>query len=152
MRTKSPDPTIASGPHSADRATRHTSQPTESDEDMADHTTPSSVTSHPTDPVTQACVHIDAAARQMEAAANGDAFSALLGLAGQLSLIRGGIDPTIRAAVDPHDRLGPLAHLNRALFLLDGVPPSTGPADLLVWSLRLADIHDALRVARPGQP
>jgi len=121
---------------------------------MADHTTPSSATSHPTDqdPVTQACVHIDAAARQLEAAANGDAFSALLGLAGQLSLIRGGIDPGIRAAVDPHDRLGPLAHLNRALFLLDGVPPSAGPADLLVWSLRLADIHDAFLAAGPGQP
>ena len=121
---------------------------------MADHTTPSSATSHPTDedPVTQACVNIDAAARQLEAAANGDAFSALLGLAGQLALIRGGIDPTIRAAVDPHDQLGPVAHLNRALLLLDGAPPSAGPADLLVWSLRLADLHGVLSVAGPGQP
>ena len=121
---------------------------------MADHTTPSSTTSGTTseDPVTQACVHIDAAARQLEAAANGDVFSPLLGPAGQLSLIRGGIDPTIRAASDPSDRLGPLAHVDRALFLLDGVPPSAGPADLLVWSLRLADLQDAVLAAGPGQP
>jgi len=121
---------------------------------MTDHTTPSSADSRPTEenPVTQACVHIDAAARQLEAAANGDVFSALLGLAGQLALIRGGIDPTIRAAVDPHDRLSPIAHVDQALSLLDSVPPSAGPTDLLVWSLRLKDLHDTLLAAWAEQP
>ena len=37
------------------------------------------------DTVTAACVHIDAAANQLEAAAHGDVFSTLLALAGQLA-------------------------------------------------------------------
>ena len=105
-----------------------------------------------TDTVAQACVHIEAAAHQLEAAAAGDVFSALLGLAGQLSLIRGGIDPTIRAAVDPNDRLGPLTHVDRALSLLGSAPACAGPADLLVWALRLADVRDALLPFETGQP
>src|ERR1035437_6443581 len=84
------------------------------------------------DTVTVACVHIDAAANQLEAAAHGDVFSTLLSLASQLALIGGGIDPTIRAAPDPNDHLGPLAHLDRALVLLDSVPGSARAADLLV--------------------
>jgi len=137
-----------------DRATRRTDPPTESEEDMTDHPTPSSATPDTTgeDPVTQACVNIDAAARQLEAAADSDVFSPLLGLAGQLTLIRGGLDPTIRAAADPNDHLTPIAHVNRALSLLDNVPPSAGPADLLVWSLRLKDLQDTLLAAGIGQP
>jgi hypothetical protein len=104
------------------------------------------------DTVTRACVHIDAAARQLEAAACGDVFSTLLGLAGQLALIRGGIDPTIRATPDPCDRLGPVAHVDKALARLDGVPAGTGPADLLVWTLRLADLREGLLAAQAGQP
>jgi hypothetical protein len=121
---------------------------------MTDHPTPNSATWGTTgeDTVTQACVHIDAAARQLQAAADGDVFSPWLGMAGQLALIRGGIDPSIRAAVDPNDRLGPIAHLDRALSLLDLVPPSAGPTDLLVWTLRLADARDDLLAARAGQP
>ncbi|MHB8185791.1 MAG: hypothetical protein ACYDDU_06820 [Dermatophilaceae bacterium] len=126
---------------------------------MTDHPTHSPATSDTTgedttceDTVAQACVHIDAAARQLEASADGDAFSPLLGLAGQLALIRGGIDPTIRAAVDPEDLLGPMAHTDQALSLLDSVPPSAGPTDLLVWTLRLADLHEALVAAGSEQP
>ena len=127
---------------------------------MTDHPTPtpSSATSWANEPdaVVAACVHIDAAARQLEAAANGDVFSSLLGLAGLLALIRGGIDPTIRAAGDPNDRLGPIAHVDRALFLLGGAHPSIAPADLLVWTLRLADLRDdlpdALLAAWAGRP
>ena len=131
----------------------NTNPPTESDQDMTDHPTPSSTTSDPTgeDPVTQACVNIDAAARQLQAAADTDVFSPLLGLAAQLTLIRGGLDPSIRSAVDPNDRLTPMAHVDRALSLLDGVPPSAGPADLLVWSLRLKDLRDTLLAAVIGQ-
>ena len=102
--------------------------------------------------VTAACVHIDAAANQLEAAACGDVFSTLLALAGQLALIRGGIDPTIRAEADPRDRLGPVAHVDRALALLDSVPAGAGPADLLVWTLRLADLREDLLAAQAGQP
>ncbi len=121
---------------------------------MTDHPTPRSTTAGTTgeDTVTQACVHIDAAARQLEAAADGDVFSPLLGLAGQLALIRGGIDPTIRAVVDPEDLLGPAAHTDQALSLLDSFPPSDGQTDLLVWTLRLADARDDLLAARAGQP
>ena len=115
---------------------------------MTDHPTPtpSSATSRTNeqDAAVQACVHIDAAARQLEASAKGDIFSSLLGLAGLLALIRGGINPTLRAAGDPNDRLGPIAHVDRALFLLDSAHPSIAPADLLVWTLRLADLRDAL--------
>ena len=120
---------------------------------MTGHPTPSSATSDTAgeDLVTQACVHIDAAVRQVEAAADADVFSPLLGLAGLLSLIRGGLDPSIRSAVDPNDPLLPMDHVDRALSLLDGVPPSAGPADLLVWSLRLQDLHDALLAAVIGQ-
>jgi hypothetical protein len=120
---------------------------------MTDHPSPSSADTDATseDPVTRACVHIDAAVRQLEAAADADVFSPLLGLAGLLSLIRGGLDPNIRAAVDPNDRLLPMAHVDQALSLLDGVPPSAGPADLLVWSLRLKDLHDTLLAALIGQ-
>jgi hypothetical protein len=103
------------------------------------------------DTVTRACVHIDTAARQLEASARGDVFSALLGLAGQLALIRGGIDPTIRAAPGPSDLLGPLAHVDKALALLDSVPAGAGPADLLVWTLRLADLREGLLAAEAGQ-
>jgi hypothetical protein len=121
---------------------------------MTDHPTPSSADSDTTgqDPVTQACVNIDAAARQLEAAADTDVFSPLLGLAGQLSLVRGGLDPTVRAAADPNDPLSPMAHVDRALSLLDNVPPSAGPADLLVWSLRLKDLHNTLLAAGLEQP
>ena len=120
---------------------------------MTDHPTPGSANSDTTgeDPVTQACVNIDAAARQLEAAADTDVFSPLLGLAGLLSLIRGGLDPSIRAADDPNNPLLPMAHVDRALSLLEGVPPSAGPADLLVWSLRLQDLRDALMAAVMGQ-
>jgi hypothetical protein len=104
-----------------------------------------------TDTVVQACVHIDAAAHQLEAAARGDAFSPLLGLAGQLALIRGGIDPTIRAAADPNDGLVPIAHVDRALSLLHRAPVSAAPADLLVWTLRLDDLRDALLATGAGQ-
>ena len=120
---------------------------------MTEHPTPSSATSHTAseDLITQACVHIDAAVHQVAAAADADVFSPLLGLAGLLSLIRGGLDPSIRAAHDPNDPLLPMDHVDRALSLLDGVPPSAGPADLLVWSLRLQDLHDALLAAVIGQ-
>jgi hypothetical protein len=113
---------------------------------------------HPTQPaasldtMTAACVHIDAAANQVEAVARGDVFSPLLSLASQLALIRGGIDPTIRAAPDPNDHLGPLAHVDRALFLLDSVPVSDGPTDLLVWTLHLSDLRAALLASGAGQP
>jgi hypothetical protein len=102
--------------------------------------------------VTQACVHIDAAARQLETAAEGDVFSPLLALAGQLSLIRGGIDPSIRAAADPNDHLGPSTHLDRALTLLDGIPPSAGFPDQLVWAWRLSDVRDLLNSTDLGEP
>ena len=113
---------------------------------MTDHPSPIPAASETTceDAVAQACVHIDAAARQLEAAADGDVFSPLLGLAGQLALVRGGIDPTIRVVVDPEDLLGPMAHTDQALSLLDSFPPSDGQPDLLVWTLRLADLRDAL--------
>lgn len=104
------------------------------------------------DTVTRACVHIDTAARQLEAAARGDVFSTLLGLAGQLVLIRGGLDPTIRAEPDPCDPLGPVAHVDKALALLDSVPSDDGPADLLVWTLRLANLREGLLAAEAGQP
>jgi hypothetical protein len=121
---------------------------------MTEQNTRGSETQPPStlDTVAQACVHIDAAAGQLEAAAHGDAFSALLGLAGQLALIRGGIDPTIRAAADPDDHLGPLTHVDQALSLLDSVPGAAGPADLLVWTLRLAELRGALLAAEAGQP
>jgi hypothetical protein len=120
---------------------------------MTDHPTPSSATpgTASQDLIPQACVHIDAAVRQVEAAAGADVFSPLLGLAGLLSLIRGGLDPSIRAADDPNDALLPMAHVDRALSLLDGVPPSAGPADLLVWSLRLQDLRDTLIAAVMAQ-
>jgi hypothetical protein len=102
--------------------------------------------------VTAACVHIDAAANQLEASARGDIVSPLLALAGQLALIRGGIDPTIRAAPDPNDHLGPVAHEDRALLLLDSVPVSVGPEDLLVWTLHLSDLRDALPACGTDQP
>ena len=115
---------------------------------MTDHPThtPSSAALRANEPdaVVAACVHIDAAARQLEAAANGDVFSSLLGLAGLLALIRGGIDATIRAAGAPNDILGPIAHVDRALFLLEGAHPAVAPADLLVWTMRLAELRDAL--------
>jgi hypothetical protein len=132
---------------------RHIAQPTESSHVMTDQ----DPSTHATQPdagattVTAACVHIDAAANQLEAAARGDVFSTLLALAGQLALIRGGIDPTIRAAPDPNDRLGPLAHVDRALLLLDSVPVSAGPADLLVWTLHLSDLRDAILASGAGQ-
>jgi len=102
--------------------------------------------------VVRACVHIDAAAHQLETAAGGDVFSPLLGPASQLALIRGGIDPTIRAAIDPDDRLEFIAHVDHALSLLDAVPASEGPPGLLVWTQRLHDKRDALLAAWAGQP
>ena len=123
---------------------------------MTDHPTPTPSSATPRaneqDAVVQACVHIDAAAHQLEAAADGDVFSPLLGLAAQLALIRGGIDPTIRAVVDPEDLLGPTAHTDQALSLLESFPPSDGQTDLLVWTLRLAELHDALVAAGSEQP
>jgi hypothetical protein len=120
---------------------------------MTGHPTPSSATSHTTseDLITQACVHIDAAVHQVAAAADSDIFSPLLGLAGLLSLIRGGLDPSIRAAHDPNDSLLPMDHVDRAMSLLDGVPPSAGPADLLVWSLRLQDVRNTVMAAVMAQ-
>src|SRR5450631_2647133 len=108
------------------RAIRRTARPTESSEPMTNQNDNASGIPRVVgvDTVTVACVHIDAAANQLEAAAHGDVFSTLLSLASQLALIGGGIDPTIRAAPDPNDHLGPLAHVDRALVLLDSVPGS----------------------------
>jgi hypothetical protein len=119
---------------------------------MTEHPNESSAQPHAAtvEAVTQACVHIDAASRQLQSAADGDVFSPLLALAGQLALIRGGIDPTIRAAADPNDHLGPIAHVDQALTLLDGVPPSVRPADLLVWTLRLAELRDTFPASGAG--
>ena len=121
---------------------------------MTEHQTYGAGTQPPStlDTVSQACVHVDAAAGQLEAAARGDVFSPLLGLAGQLALIGGGIDPTIRAAPDSDDRLVPLAHVDQALSLLDSVLGSAGPADLLVWTQHLADLRDSLLAAEAEQP
>jgi len=132
----------------------HTKQHTESSEVMTDqhNNTPTTQPARSVDTVTQACVHIDTAARQLEASARGDVFSTLLGLAGQLALIRGGIDPTIRAAPEPSDRLGPVAHVDKALALLGSVPAGAGPADLLVWTMRLADLREGVLAAGAGQP
>jgi hypothetical protein len=60
---------------------------------MTDRPSPSSETSGTTceDPVTQACVHIDAAARQLETAAGGEVFNPLLaGVSGLLDCERPG--------------------------------------------------------------
>jgi hypothetical protein len=146
MRTRSPNPhhRLQEPSDPADVTIWHIAQPTESSHVMTDqnpHTHATQPAAGP-DTVTVACVHIDASARQLEAAARGDVFSTLLSLAGQLALIRGGIDPTIRAAPDPNDHLGPVAHVDRALLLLDSVPVSVGPADLLVWTLHLSDLRD----------
>ena len=102
--------------------------------------------------VARACVHLDAAAHQLETAAGDDVFSPLLGPASQLALIRGGIDPTIRAATDPGDRLDFIAHVDRALSLLDRVPASEAPPGLIVWAQRLHDMRDALLAAGTQQP
>src|SRR5665213_1484423 len=119
MRTRSPNPhhRLQSHPALPHRTERETVQPTESSHVMTDQN-PHTHATQPAaglDTVTVACVHIDAAANQLGAAARGDVFSTPLALAGQLALIRGGIDPTIRAAPDPNDRLGPLAHVDRTL-------------------------------------
>ena len=153
MRTNSPNLHHRHRTAPAGLSTRHAAEPTEGDEDMTNHTSPGSANSDTLDdPVTQACVNIDAAAQQLEAAAENDVFSPLLALAGQLTLIRGGLDPSIRAAADPNDSLTPIAHVDRALSLLDSVPPSAGPADLLVWNLRLKELHDAISADGSGQP
>jgi hypothetical protein len=104
------------------------------------------------DTLTRACVHIDVAAQQLETAAHGDAFSPLWVPAGQLTLIRGGINPAIRAAADPNDHLEFIAHVDHALTLLDNVPASEGPPDLLVWTLRLHNLRDELQAARAQHP
>ena len=122
------------------------------DQNPSNPSTPATQPAAGLDTVTVACVHIDAAANQLEAAAHGDVFSTLLSLASQLALIGGGIDPTIRAARDPNDHLGPLAHVDRALVLLDSAPVSEGPADLLVWTLYLSDLRAALLAAGADQP
>lgn len=158
MRTTSPDSIIASG--TAYPTTWppckpiHRSTDRKATKDMADDRTPTSTELGTTgeDQVTQACVNIDAAARQLQAAAGADVYSPRLALAGQLTLIRGGLDPTVRAAADPNDHLTPIAHVDRALLLLCSVPPPSGPDDLLVWIQRLQDLQDTLLTGGLGQP
>jgi hypothetical protein len=92
---------------------------------------------------------VQSAVRECEEAPNGRAY------AGQQSagmeLHRSASTPTIRAAPDPNDRLGPVAHVDRALSLLDSVPVSAGPAET-GWTLHLSDLRDAILTCVAGQP
>lgn len=68
--------------------------------------------------IARACVYIDLAACQLERRAGEDVFSRWLAIAGQLHLIRGGLNPSIRAAAEP-DGVDVSEHLDKALALLD---------------------------------
>lgn len=81
--------------------------------------------------IARACVHIDLAACELERRAGDDVFSPWLPLAGQLHLIRGGLDPSIRAAAEPDD-LDVTKHLDAALALLETVNGAQLP-DVLEW-------------------
>ena len=81
--------------------------------------------------IARACVHIDVAAGQLERRACDDVLSPWLPLAGQLHLIRGCLDPSIRAAAEPDD-LDVAEHLDTALALLDTVNLAQVP-DVLEW-------------------
>ncbi|WP_137122719.1 hypothetical protein [Segeticoccus rhizosphaerae] len=98
----------------------------------------------------QACAHLDRAARQIRATAGDDPFAPARSLGAQLSLLCGGLYPGIHAVPDPDDSLGPLEHLDTALALLDAIPLQQAPPDLMVWTLRLAQLRSAVdSTARP---
>jgi hypothetical protein len=85
--------------------------------------------------IARACVHIDLAAYELERRAGDDVFSRWLPFAGQLHLIGGGLDPSIRAAAQPDD-MDVTEHLEKALALLDTVTPAQVP-DVLEWIVDL---------------
>jgi hypothetical protein len=85
--------------------------------------------------IARACVHIDLAACQLERRAGDEVFSRWLPLAGQLHLIGGGLDPSIRAAAEP-DETDVTEHLDEALALLDTVKPAQVP-DVFEWIVDL---------------
>ena len=92
--------------------------------------------------IARACVHIDLAARQLERRAGEDVFSRWLPLAGQLHLIRGGLDPSIRAAAEPDD-VDVSQHLDKALALLDPVKLAQG-RDVREWIVDLQALRAKL--------
>ena len=97
--------------------------------------------------IAQACVHIDMAACQLERRAGDDVFSRWLPLAGQLHLMRGGLDPSIRAAAEPDD-VDVSEHLDKALALLDTVKPAQ-VHDVLDWIVDLRALRAEI-VLRDG--
>ncbi len=99
------------------------------------------------DPLVRACAHLDAAAAQLTAEAGNAPFATRRLVAGQLSLLRGGLHPGIRAVPDATDTRGPLEHVAAALALLDAIPRADAPADLLVWISRLAALEPAVSAA-----
>lgn len=114
---------------------------------MSPHS-PSSAQPQPqTGVVELACAHLDAAAQQLTTNATADPFTGTNALAGQVSLVRGGIHPGIRATPDPGDRVDALGHLDAALVLLDTVPHGDAPADLMLWTARLAQLRPAVQAA-----
>ena len=99
------------------------------------------------DPLVRACAHLDAAAAQLTAEAANDPFATRRLVAGQLSLLRGGLHPGIRATPDAADTGGPFEHVAAALALLDAIPRADAPADLVVWVSRLAALQPAVSAA-----
>jgi hypothetical protein len=100
----------------------------------------------------RACVHLDAAATQLDATADDDPFSATRSLAGQLRLLSSALHPGIRAIPDPADPSGPLEHLNAALDLLDAIPPGHTADDPTRWMQHLVDLRPAVMAATHTRP
>jgi hypothetical protein len=101
----------------------------------------------------QACAHLNVAATQIRATAGDDPFAPARSMAAQLSLLCGGLYAGIHALPDPADSQGPLEHLNTALELLDAIPRQQAPPDLMVWTLRLAQLRRVVRgTSKPAGP
>lgn len=93
----------------------------------------------------EACVHLDIAAQQL--VADQDAFSPNITMAGQLRLLRAGIQPGSRAVLEANDRDGALDHLDHALALLHILTGQDAAADLHVWTVLLTQLRPAVEAA-----
>ncbi|WP_152186119.1 hypothetical protein [Segeticoccus rhizosphaerae] len=100
----------------------------------------------------RACVHLDAAAAQLDATVGDDPFDTARFLAAQLRLLSGGLHPGIRAIPDPADPSGPLEHLEAALDLLGAIRPGHAADDPTRWMQHLVDLRPAVVAATDTKP
>lgn len=102
--------------------------------------------------VIEACVHLDAGARLIEAGCANDPFHPDMALAAQVTLLAAAIQPGIQASEDPDDPWDASGHVDHALTLLGSLPPDHVSVEQRRRCAQLAQLRHAIEAAGAHSP